>query len=256
MRPLPTGERRESAGKAVRENGLGAFANNVPSAPVLSEPYECRMPQMVVAGPLEELELTNEYRLQPLTLGHLCLRQTLPPPPAPSFRQVDEGTLAGLEAFELSEQLRTRDGSESVAGTRDVDQLVVFVVTEDQSLEGLRSLCQPADDEFLAAIDAHLHPRASSEAGFVEAVAALGDEAFESMGLHRFDQDRQFRVERRRIPHGLRQFGKDSFFEQLSASVERLTLHVLSGQHHYIEHVVHDWCGCRAVVLQDADGWP
>src|SRR5262249_62031253 len=29
-----------------------------------------------------------------------------------------------------------------------------------------------------------------------------------------------------------------------------------SGQHHYIEHVVHDWCGCRAVVLQDAEGWP
>ena len=43
---------------------------------------------MVVAGPLEELELADELRLQPLAFRHLRFRQPLAPTTAPRLRQI------------------------------------------------------------------------------------------------------------------------------------------------------------------------
>jgi hypothetical protein len=47
--------------------------------------------EVVVAGPFEELELSNELRLEPATVGHLGLREALAPATALRFGEIDEG---------------------------------------------------------------------------------------------------------------------------------------------------------------------
>ena len=142
------------------------------------------MPQVVVACPLEELKLADEHRLQPLAFGHFRFRQPLTPSTALRLGQVCKRALTDLESLEFLEQLRTRDGCEAVAGSRDVDQLLALVVAKDQRIERLRSTCVAADHELLTAVDAHLHPRAGAQSRLVHAVAPLGNEPLEPLFLH------------------------------------------------------------------------
>src|SRR5688572_11593646 len=116
------------------------------------------MPQMVVAGPLEELELTDELRLQPLAFRHLRFRQPLTPTTAPRLRQIRKRALVDLEPLELSEQLRAGDRCKPVAGSRYVDQFVALVVPTDQRVERPGSARVASDHEFLTAVHAHFHP--------------------------------------------------------------------------------------------------
>src|SRR6185312_7761411 len=104
-----------------------------------------------------------------------------------------------LKSLELPEQLRARGRCKTVAGSRDVDQLLAFEISEDQRIERLRSVGVAADHELLSAIHAHLHPRARSKAGLVGAVASLRDKSLESVGLYRLDENRQLRIERRGV---------------------------------------------------------
>jgi hypothetical protein len=160
---------------------------------------------MVVAGPLDELELADELRLQPLAFRHLRFRQPLAPTTAPRLRQIRKRALVDLESLEVLEQLRTREGCEAVAGSRDVDQLIALEVPKDQRIERLRSARVATDHELLPAIDAHLHPRTGSQTRFVCAVAPLRDESLEAVHLHGFNQDRQSCGQRSRVPDRLPQ---------------------------------------------------
>jgi hypothetical protein len=120
-----------------------SFADDIPRFPVLTKANEFGVPQVVVAGPLEELELADELRLQPLAFRHIRFRQSLAPPTAPRFRQIRKRALVDLEPFELSEQLRAGDRCKPVAGSRYVDQLVTLVVPKDQRVERLGSTPSP-----------------------------------------------------------------------------------------------------------------
>src|SRR2546426_8031380 len=84
-----------------------SFADDIPRFLVLTQANAFRMPQMVVAGPLKELELADNDRLQPLTFRHLRLGQALTPSAASRPREVGERTFADLESFEPPEQLGT-----------------------------------------------------------------------------------------------------------------------------------------------------
>ncbi len=95
------------------------------------------MAQVILAGPFEKFELTDEDRLQPLAVRHLRLREALAPPTTPRLRQVHKGALIDLEPSELLKQLCPRGRREAVASASDVDQAVAFVVAEDQRVEGL-----------------------------------------------------------------------------------------------------------------------
>src|SRR4051812_9795051 len=99
------------------------------------------MSKVIVPGPFEEFELTDEHGLQPLAVGHLRLRQSLPPTAALRLRQVRERTLADLQSFELPEQLRPGGRRKAVASSRDVEQAGSLVVAEDQRIERFRSMC-------------------------------------------------------------------------------------------------------------------
>src|SRR5205814_9954242 len=114
------------------------------------------MSQMIIAGPFEEFELTDEHWLQPLAFGHLRLRESLAPSTTLRLRQVHERALVDLKSSELLEQLCSSGGCEAVASACDVDQAVAFVVAEDQRVEGPRPPRVAADDALLTALDAHL----------------------------------------------------------------------------------------------------
>src|SRR6185503_8798705 len=103
----------------------------------------------IVGRPLEKLKLPDEDRLQPLAFGHFRFRETLSPPPALRFRQVDERAFRDLEAFEFPEQLRSRRGRKAAACPRDVDQILPVVVPKNQRIECIRSTRVAADDELL-----------------------------------------------------------------------------------------------------------
>jgi hypothetical protein len=118
------------------------------------------MSEVIVGGPLEELELADEHGLQPYTLGHLRLRAALAPSPTPCLWKIGERALADIEALELLEKLRSRYRREAVARSRRVHQLAVLVVPEHQRVERLRSPRVASDDELLPSVHPHFHPRA------------------------------------------------------------------------------------------------
>ena len=51
----------------------------------------------------------------------------------------------------------------------------------------------------LSAVNAHFHPGARTEPGLVDAIQALGGKAFKALRLHRVNQIRETRIERRGI---------------------------------------------------------
>src|SRR4030095_8113340 len=107
----------------------------------------------------------------------------LSPTPDFSLGQVREGTVRSLEPVEVLEQLLSHRRGEAVTRPRRIDQPIAFVVAEDQRVERLCATGVAADDELLATVDPHLHPRARSPPGLVVAVAALRHESLEALRL-------------------------------------------------------------------------
>jgi hypothetical protein len=58
------------------------------------------------------------------------------------------------------------------------------------------------------------------------------------------DQRREVGLERGGIPNRLLELGQHPALEQLEARLQRFAHHVASGEHHYIEDVVHDRSRC------------
>ena len=77
---------------------------------------------MIVAGPLEELELADKHRLQPLAFRHLRLGQALTPSAASRLREVGEWAFADLESLEPPEQLGTCRRREPAGATCRIEQ--------------------------------------------------------------------------------------------------------------------------------------
>jgi hypothetical protein len=67
------------------------FAPDVPCSLVFTQPDETGMSEVIFAGPFQELELSDEFRLQPTAVGHFGLRQALTPSTALRFGQVANG---------------------------------------------------------------------------------------------------------------------------------------------------------------------
>src|SRR5579871_6293511 len=131
---------------------------------------------MVVRRPFEELDLRDTDWLEPTTFGHLGLRESLSPPPASRFWQIDERACRDLERLELLEETLANRRRETVASSGDIHQTVAVVISEDQRIECFCADRVSADDEFLRTIDAHLPPRPGSQARLVRAVTALRDQ--------------------------------------------------------------------------------
>jgi hypothetical protein len=70
--------RAASARGPSQPGAVPLLAADVLRALIFTQAEELGMPQVIVGGPLEELELADEHRLQPLALGHLRLREPRP----------------------------------------------------------------------------------------------------------------------------------------------------------------------------------
>jgi hypothetical protein len=72
---------------------------------VLPHGYKPCMPQMKIAGPFNELELSDEFRLKPATFFHFCRSEACAPSPAPLLGKISERTLLHLQGPKLLEKL-------------------------------------------------------------------------------------------------------------------------------------------------------
>src|SRR5687768_5725056 len=113
---------------------------------------------MILACPLEELDLRHENRLQPPTVLHLRCCQARTPSTALRFWEIHEWAIPDFQPTELLEKLLPYDRRESVSGARGVHEAVAFVVSEDERVKRLRPDRVAANHELLPAIDAHLLP--------------------------------------------------------------------------------------------------
>ena len=208
---------------------------------------------MILARPLQELDLGDEDRFQPPAILHLRRRQARTPSPALRFREIHERAILELQPAEFLEELLPDGRREAVAGACGVDQTVALVVTDNERVERLRPGRVAADHEFLAAVDPHLLPGARPQAGFVPAVQALRDQPFKALRLHGCDEHRQRGIERRRISDWFGELREDLLLQQLAPGLQRLLPHVAAGQDHHIEHEVQHRRLRGAVVLQDVE---
>src|SRR5688572_15107098 len=129
----------------MRGRRARSFAPDVLRRLVLAQRDEPAVPEMVVRRPFHEFELTHQCWLQPATIDHLRLRQSLTPPAAPGLRKIGEWAPGNLQSRKLLEQLIARGRCESVPGTCRVDEPIAFVVTNDHRVEGLRADCVSGD---------------------------------------------------------------------------------------------------------------
>src|SRR5437588_147201 len=111
------------------------IAPHVTSFLILTQSNEPRMPQVCVGRPLDEFKLPNQLWFQPPALLHLFSREALAPATALGLRQIGERALCHFESLESAEQLFARCRREAIAGARDIDQSVAFIVAEDDRIE-------------------------------------------------------------------------------------------------------------------------
>jgi len=65
--------------------------SNVSVLLMLAQAHELRVPEVVITGPFQGLELANQHRLQPLALGHLRLCEPFPQRPLLASGRFTEG---------------------------------------------------------------------------------------------------------------------------------------------------------------------
>src|SRR5215831_12290419 len=146
------------------------LANHICGFLVLPEPKKTTVTKVIVRSPFEKLELADQQRREPNTFGHLLCCEALAPPPAPRFRQIHKRARGRLQTLKPLAQLISRCGRETVPRSRDVEQLALLVVAEDQRIECARRFRITADYEFLALVDTHLLPGPGPLPRFIPAV--------------------------------------------------------------------------------------
>jgi hypothetical protein len=92
--------------------------------------------------------------------------------------QVDEWAVRNYQESQLFKHLPSRGRHKSISNSRDVDQLLSLVISNDDGVETVSAREVSADHQFLSAIDPIFDPRATSLSGFVAAIFSLADNSF------------------------------------------------------------------------------
>src|SRR6478752_5203546 len=112
---------------------------------------------MPLAGPFNEFKLTDQYRLDPPTIGHLSSCQASAPTSGFLLRQVDKRASFHFQSTETLHQRFPDLGGEAIARPGRVQQLDLLVIAEDESVERGSPDCVAANDKLLTLVDTHLH---------------------------------------------------------------------------------------------------
>ena len=89
-----------------------ALLDDISRILIVAQRDELRVPQMIGASPLQELDLCNGFGTEPNALPHLLSGEPLTPSAGANLGKIDERTLLGFQMSDLLENSRL------VAGTR------------------------------------------------------------------------------------------------------------------------------------------
>ena len=81
------------------------LTNHICGSLVLPEPNKTTVTKVIVRSPFEKLELPDQQRREPNTLGHLLCREALSPPAASRLWEIHERALGRLQALKPLAQL-------------------------------------------------------------------------------------------------------------------------------------------------------
>ena len=171
---------------SVRTNGRlsDALPRDVFRALVASDSDEGDVAHVICAGPLQKLEVRNEFRLDPDTGAHLLRRQPLTPSTAFCFRKISEWAIGDDQWRELRAELAPHGRNETSSDAGRIDKLLLVVEADNQTVQSVAAWSESADDELLAHIESHLRPGTAPFAGFVERVQTLCDDTFAADASH------------------------------------------------------------------------
>src|SRR4051794_22799269 len=110
----------------------------IPGLLVSPERNKLSMSEMTAFGPLHEFKLAYKLGLKPSAFGHFGCRKPSPPTATLGLRQIGKRAFIRFERFDFAEQLGSRRGREAVASACRIDELVAFVIANDQRIEILR----------------------------------------------------------------------------------------------------------------------
>src|SRR5437868_6160485 len=183
------------------------------------------MPQMVLVGPLGELDLCDELRLHPSAPLHHFLRKRNAAAGILWFRKIRERANVRFERAHAVVNLPFDRRYESVADLRNEDQLPSIVVPDEERIEGFGGGEVAAYDELLSGTDSAFDPGATTPPRFVHAVSAFSDHALEAVLRGRRNQLVSAGVQRSRMPDRIRCIDERRF-EKLTALPKRQARHV------------------------------
>jgi hypothetical protein len=100
------------------------------------------------------------------------------------LRQIGEGAGSTPDVLDHSKQLLANRRHETVPYPRRVNEALPLVISNQKGVEVLGARRIATDHEFLSAAGPHFDPCTAPLAGFVQAVAAFRDDAFETLRPH------------------------------------------------------------------------
>jgi hypothetical protein len=143
------------------------------------------MPQMPVWRPLCELNLRDQLRVEPHAILHFLSRQS--PLRASLLWEIKEGTSTRLQVFQFAPHFTTQPRDKAISHFACEDQLIAFVVVDDQRVQRVVWRVTP-NDERLRLIDLVFQPSPTALAEFITGVLALSDNPLEPKFFHQWNQ--------------------------------------------------------------------
>ena len=97
------------------------------------------------------------------------------------LRQVDEWAFRNYQESQPFKHLPSRGRHKAVPHSCNVDQVVVFVISNDDGIETVSTRDVSADYKLLTKVDPVFDPGAAPLSGLVQTIFSLADDPFESL---------------------------------------------------------------------------
>src|SRR5436309_13802914 len=154
---------------------------------VLTQSQKNRLAQFSITCPFGEFDLANKLRVYPRVLSHFARRDSLHPFAVLFRGEISKRTSPPFFRTHLFVQSAEQFGVETGTDFAGKKQSPLIVITDQQRAEMLARACRrcvATDDEFLLVHAFQFDPSPAPAAGFVNGIALLADEAFQTASLN------------------------------------------------------------------------
>src|SRR5436305_1040214 len=206
---------------------------------VLTQSQKYRLAQLSITRPLGKLDLANKLRVYPAVSPHFARRDSLHPFAVLFRGQISKRTSASFIRTHLFVQSAEQFGIETGADLAGKKQSPLIVITNQQRAEMLARACRRSvatDDEFLLVHAFQFDPNPATAAGFVNGIALLTDETFQTAPLNFRQQRFCFSPERSREANDVAR-RRDQPRQQFFPQSKRQTYQTAAIQLQEIEYV-------------------